>query len=423
MPEAPTLDAPRLASIPAPAPGPLHRRPYVPAFDGLRALLVGAVLAYHLSGARLASATGEVAVICFFSLSGFLITFLLADEHRRSGTIRVAAFLRRRAVRLVPALALLLGVWTVVALVFRDAAWVTSVPGGGPGGPIAPATVAETVGAALAYLTNWIDAFVQLDLWSGYSPLGHLWSLAVEEQFYLVWAPLMVFLLRRRRPGLWIALLAVAFLCEPVLLYHQGTNRVYFGTDTRMSALLLGAVAGWWWRTGRLVVLERLALTPVVGALSAVGLVVAGIGFRRPDVGWEWIGGMLLASVSGASLVTYLATRGEETGVAGLLGHRALVWLGRRSYAVYLWSYVLNTWFRSLGPAGGVLVVVCTIGMADLSYRLVEQPLRRRGSQPAPVPLDVATGVARRSRPPVPAPVPTATLGPAVASELVLAEG
>lgn len=400
----------------APA-GARHRRRYVPAFDGLRAVLVAGVLAYHLSGARLASATGEVAVITFFSLSGFLITFLLADEHRRHGDIRLGQFFRRRAVRLLPALCLLLVVWCAVTLVFRDAPWTTSVPGGGPGGPIGIATIAETAAAALAYVTNWIDALVQFHLWAGYSPLGHLWSLAVEEQFYLVWGPAMLLLLRRRRTGLWITALALVALAEPALLYHQGTNRVYFGTDTRMSALLLGAAAGWWWRSGRLAFLERRAAVTGLGTVSAAALLVAGAGFRHPDVAWQWVGGLVVASVSSAGLVIALANAEDDAGAARTLAHPAMVWLGQRSYAVYLWGYVFNTWFRSLGPACLPLVVACTVGMADLSYRLVEQPLRalaRRKEQGTP-----ATRILRRNPRHSVAPA----RAPVLTGELALAEG
>lgn len=396
--------------------GALHRRRYVPAFDGLRAVLVFGVIAYHLSNGKLASATGAVAVITFFSLSGFLITFLLADEHRRHGTVHLRRFFRRRAARLFPALGFLLVVWCAVAVVFRTSAWITTVPGGGAGAPISLATVAETVAAAVLYVTNWLDALLQFHLWTGYSPLGHLWSLAVEEQFYLLWGPAMVLLLRRRRTGLWITALALVFLAEPALLFHQGTNRIYFGTDTRMSALLVGAAAGWWWRTGRLARLERSVLRPVLGVLCSAALLVSGVGFRHPGVAWQWVGGIVVASLAGAGLVVWLATSGEHRGAARALAHPAMVWLGRRSYAMYLWGYVFNTWFRALGPACLPLVLACTLGMADLSYRAVERPLgalSRRGITAWRVPL-------RRGCRAAPAP------GPAVerrAPEPALAEG
>lgn len=368
---------------------PLHERRYIPAFDGLRATLVAGVLAYHLSGATLPSATGEVAVIAFFSLSGFLITFLLADEYRATGSVRLRAFFGRRAVRLLPALGLLLVVWAIVALVFGHDPWITSVPGGGRGGPIAPTTVAETVAAAAGYVTNWLNAFPAAQLWVGYSPLGHLWSLAVEEQFYLIWAPVALFLVRRRWTGFWIAILALGLLVEPALLLHQGTNRVYFGTDTRMGALLAGAALGWWWRAGRLRWLERDVVARPLGLFCTVALLAAGVGFRYTDPhwAWAWAAGIVLASVAGAGLVLYVANLSDGSSVGDFLSRPTMRWLGRRSYAVYLWGYVFNTWFRSLGPACPVLTVVCTLAMAEASYRLVERPAgewaRRRRSKEA----------------------------------------
>jgi len=337
-------------------------------------VLVAGVLVYHLSGAMLPSATGEVAVITFFSLSGFLITFLLADEFRANGSVQLRAFLARRARRLLPALGFMLGLWTLVALLFGHDVWITSVPAGGAGGPISPLTVAETAGAAMGYVTNWINAFPASHLWAGYSPLGHLWSLAVEEQFYLVWAPVLLLLMRRRRTGLWIGLLALALMLEPALLYHQGTNRVYFGTDTRMSALLLGAALGWCWRAGQFRCLQGSVVTPALGAASVVGLLVAGVGFRHQDVAWQWVGGIELASVCGAGLVLYLAVQSDDSPVSKRLSRPVLRWAGQRSYAIYLWSYVFNTWFRSLGPACALLTVSCTVAAAEVSYRLVEQP-------------------------------------------------
>lgn len=355
---------------------PMHRRRYVAAFDGLRAVLVVAVLAYHLWGPHLRSAIGQVAVVAFFSLSGFLITFLLADEYRARGTVRLGAFFRRRAVRLVPALGGLLVVWSIFALVFGHQAWITSVPGGGPGIPLSPLTVFESAGAALGYVTNWLDAFPGAHLWSGYSPLGQLWSLAVEEQFYLVWAPVMLLLMRLRRPGRWISLLALGLLFEPLLVYHQGGNRLYFGTDTRMSALLVGAALGWYWRSGSLQRLERSVATPVLGFASALALVVAGIGFEHQDVAWQWVGGFVLASLAGGGLVLYLANRPEDSAVSQWLTRPAPRWVGQRSYAIYLWGYVFNTWFRSLGAACAVLTIACTLAAAEISHRLLEQPAR-----------------------------------------------
>lgn len=372
------------------------------ALDGLRAVLVSAVLAYHLTGGRLPVATGEVAVVVFFALSGYLITRLLVRERRATGTVDLAAFYLNRARRLLPPLALLLGVWLAVALLWSGSAWLTSVPGGGPGHPVGTWTALETVAAAATYVTNWLDALPHLHLWVGYSPLGHLWTLAVEEQFYLLWAPIVLVLARFRRSAPVVLLVGLAFLAEPFALAHAPFDRVYFGTDARTGALLLGAAAGWWRAehpAARRAASTTRAARAWGGAAAAVTacLVVAGVGEAHPGERTWWVAATALASLAGASLVVVVA---EERGrLASALAHPVLVWLGRRSYAAYLWGYVFNTWFRSLGLATAPLVVVCTLVAAELSYRTVEVPYRRRrqarvasGPRPEPSGVDLRAG-------------------------------
>ncbi len=375
------------------------------ALDGLRAVLVSAVLVYHLAGGRLPVATGEVAVVVFFALSGYLITRLLVRERRATGRIDLAGFYGNRARRLLPPLALLLGVWLAVALVWSGSAWLTSVPGGGPGHPIGTWTDLETVAAAATYVTNWLDAFPHLHLWVGYSPLGHLWTLAVEEQFYLLWAPVVLVLARFRRSPLVVLLVGLAFLAEPFGLAGSPFNRVYFGTDARVGALLLGAAAGWWRAehpvARRAAGSNRAALLAGSGVAVAAAacLVVAGVGEAHTGERTWWVGATALASLAGTVLVVVVA---EERGrLSTVLAHPVLVWLGRRSYAAYLWGYVFNTWFRSLGLATAPLVVACTFAAAELSYRTVEVPYRRRHrrqARPAPGPRPEPPGADRRTR-------------------------
>ncbi len=362
-----------------PAPCPTAT-PRTPALDGLRGVLVASVLVYHLAGGKLPVATGEVAVVVFFALSGYLITRLLVRELQATGSVRLGAFYRDRAGRLVPPLALLLAVWLAVALLFSGSDWLTSVPGGGPGHPVGTGTALETVAAAATYVTNWLDALPQLHLWVGYSPLGHLWTLAVEEQFYLLWAPVVLVLARVRRSALVVLLVAVALLVEPFALAHDPFNRVYFGTDARMGALLAGAAAGWW-RAGRPRA-PRAGSSATARAWSGLavaaagGLVAAGLGEAHAGERTWWVAATALASLSGTVLVVVVA---EEHGrLASVLEWPALVWLGKRSYAAYLWGYVFNTWFRSLGLSTVPLVVAATLAAAELSYRTVEVPHRRR---------------------------------------------
>jgi peptidoglycan/LPS O-acetylase OafA/YrhL len=364
----------------APAPvGDVRHLGRVPAFDGLRAVLVAAVLAYHLDGGRLKSAVGEVAVIVFFVLSGFLITALLAEEHERSGRIAIGAFYARRARRLFPALGALLVAWLIVALLAGHEPWMTSVPGGGAGTGISPRTALEVVGVAAGYVTNWFDALPGLHLWVGYSPLGHLWTLAVEEQFYLLLAPVMVVILRMRRAQ-WLMSGATALaFADPVMLWHDGTHRLYFGTDARAGAMLLGSAVALWWVRGHFSWLARRGMAPLTIGVSGAGLLVAGFGFTGDVHEWSWIGGLVLAAAAGGLVVTTLAT-GRDDAVSKMLSRPTLMWIGQRSYGIYLWGYVFNTWFRSLGIATAPVVIVTTVGTAALSYRFIERPFLRRGA-------------------------------------------
>ncbi len=355
----------------------VHRLGRVPAFDGLRAVLVAAVLAYHLDGGRLKSAIGEVAVIVFFVLSGFLITALLADEHRRCGRIAIRAFYARRARRLFPALGALLVVWLIVALLAGHEPWMTSVPGGGAGSGISPRTALEAVAVAAGYMTNWFDALPGLHLWVGYVPLGHLWTLAVEEQFYLVLAPVMVLVLRMRRAHWLMSGAAALAFADPVMLWHDGTHRLYFGTDTRSGALLLGSAVALWWVRGSCSWLAKRAVAPLAMCAGGAGLLVAGLGFTGAVHEWSWVGGLVLAAGAGGLIVATLATR-RDGGMSKMLSRPTLVWLGQRSYAIYLWGYVFNTWFRSLGVATVPMVIAMTLGAAALSYRFIEQPFLQR---------------------------------------------
>ena len=213
------------------------RLPYLPGLDGLRAIAVGMVVLYHAGVAWLPG--GFLGVEVFFVISGYLITALLLAERRQLGRIALGTFWFRRARRLFPALSLLLvAVLTFVVL------WL-------------PGEVARVRGdalAALGYVTNWYYIFRQLSYFEAVgrpSPLQHLWSLAIEEQFYLLWPPLLILLLPRwPRRHILAALVAaaastllMAFLYQP----HADPSRVYYGTDTRAAGLLFGSALALAW--------------------------------------------------------------------------------------------------------------------------------------------------------------------------------
>ncbi len=385
------LTEPAAAAPPA-APTAVTGR-HLPALDGLRAVAVAGVLAYHLGTGAVSG--GYLGVDLFFVLSGFLITALLLEEWVSSGTVRLAAFWARRARRLLPALfVLLLAVGLSVVVIGRL----------GSAGSVGGIDLSGLRGDALAtllYVANWHAIFAHQSYFARFaapSPLEHTWSLAIEEQFYLVWPPVLLTLLaawrrRRQAPGWRWAVGGVAVgagalsAALMVLLYQPGGDptRVYFGTDTRLFDLLAGAVvavvaAGRPQPTARV----RTALH-VAAPVAAVGLAVCWVTAGGPGglpAPWMFRGGFLLCAILAAVVVADV--RQERLGVLGaVLSVRPLRALGRISYGVYLWHwpiFVEMTTGRT-GLSGVALDsarVALTLVVATASYVLVERPIRRR---------------------------------------------
>jgi peptidoglycan/LPS O-acetylase OafA/YrhL len=352
---------------------------YLPGLDGLRALAVGAVVAYHLDLGW--AQGGLLGVGVFFTLSGYLITDLLIGQYERTGGLRLADFWLRRARRLLPALFVML---TVVV------AWVTLLDRS-----LLPA-VRGAVGASVVYVTNWWLIAQHSSYFAQFAPptpLGHLWSLAVEEQFYLIWPWLLWLGLRWKRTGsgsyqrLAAAslLLAVASAVAMALLYRPGYDptRVYDGTDTRASALLIGAALAFVWPSTRLPVqVDRRTRWALEGA-GVAGLAVFAVLVWRTSAYSPFLyrGGLVLLSFATALMVAAAASPASLFG--RILGGETLRWLGVRSYGIYLWHFpiiVLTT------PAAGgdtpsrrVLQLAAIIGCAALSWRFIEEPIRRGG--------------------------------------------
>jgi peptidoglycan/LPS O-acetylase OafA/YrhL len=352
-----------------------RRLPYQPALDGIRALAVGAVLAYHggLPWAR----GGFLGVDAFFVLSGYLITSLLLTEWRARSAIGLSAFWSRRARRLLPALFLMLIGVAGYAVVFA-----------------APDELGKLRGDALAtigYVANWRPLFSgqsYFDQFSVPSPLRHTWSLAIEEQWYAVWPLLLLVLLRLRRCSL-RSLLAVSLVmaaCSAFLmgwLYHPGADpsRVYYGTDTRAQSLLMGAALA-------MLLLQRgpLSSRPARNTLQIAALACA------VGLGWVWAtasgdsvflyrGGFLL--LAAAVAVVIAASVQPKAGPIGrLLSLPPLRGLGLISYGVYLWHwpvYLVLTPDRTGWDGYGLFAarVLVTLAIAVVSYRVIEMPVRR----------------------------------------------
>jgi peptidoglycan/LPS O-acetylase OafA/YrhL len=356
---------------------------YMPGLDGLRALAVLAVIAYHL---ELGWAQGGLlGVGVFFTLSGYLITDLLLGQRDAAGHLRLGDFWLRRARRLLPALFLMLAV--VVA-------WVTLLDRSQ-----LPALWGDVVAAAV-YLSNWWYIFSHVSYFSHFGPqppLDHLWSLAVEEQFYLVWPWLLWLGLRYVRGRYWLAglTLAAAALSATAmaLLYQPGSDptRVYEGTDTRAFGLLVGAALAMVWPSHRLradlalrprQLRRERALSQLLDGAGVVGLVVIAFlicGTNQYST-FLYYGGIVLLSVATVLVVAALAHPASQLG--RVLGWKPLRWLGVRSYGIYLWHYPIivlttPTMQRSVNLPLDVLQVGATIAVAALSWWFVEEPIRR----------------------------------------------
>ena len=379
--------------------------PYVPALDGLRALAVIAVIVYHANHQWLGG--GFLGVEVFFVISGYLITLLLIAERERSGTVSLGNFWMRRARRLLPALfTLLLGTTVYCALFDRDRLGMLR---------------GDVVGGFL-YVSNWFQ------IWSGssytsafaFAPLRHLWSLAVEEQYYIVWPLIMFVLLRRIRPktlpilGLVFTALAVAVAVATAMIYRTGPidtfantpeqymsifgrrvvriDFLYLGTITRASGLLLGAALATMWRPWALrrgragSNANGLDMAGVL-ALIALGFMcwkfrevveVADVGMTGYDLLYR--GGFIavgIATVIAIATVTHPRSRLGKY----VIGTPLLVWFGKRSYGLYLYHWTVFQAYRkaagnSLDVREFVALMAITVVITEASYQLIETPIR-----------------------------------------------
>ena len=360
---------------------------HLPALDGLRALAVLAVLAYHLGFGW--ARGGYLGVDLFFVLSGFLITSLLLEEHEDTGTIRLAAFWGRRARRLLPALFAMVTI--VMAYVVVEGRYGRT--------DFAAAIDLHQLRlqaiATLLYVANWQDIVSQHSYFAQFSapnPLQHTWSLAIEEQFYVFWPFVTLGLLAkglrsRRSLGTTVSVaIAIASTALMAVLFVPGTDpsRVYYGTDTRLADLAVGAVLAW--------VTARRPDTPpgvaralrVAAPLSLAGLiammVLAGTPGGIPS-DFMFQGGFLVASVLCGVVVADVRRPGSV--LATGFSWRPVVAIGLVSYGVYLWHWpviVLFTGART-GLSGAGLLVARLALIAALvlaSYFVIELPVRRQ---------------------------------------------
>ncbi len=386
----------------------ISRVPYLPGLDGMRAVAVLAVMAYH---AHLWLTAGFLGVEVFFVISGYLITLLLISEHERVGRIHIGQFWHRRFRRLLPALYVALLMVAGFCLVAK---------------PDALGKLRGDLAAALTYSTNWYQIFSGQS-YTGefdFAPLRHLWSLAVEEQFYLFWPLVMLVILRKGRArlprvGLWLFGISIAVTVATALVFHPGSlpdcavavggreslgqpctfeifgraveknNFLYLGTISRMSGILLGAGFAMLWRPIAIMRGPLRHKARLLDLLGVIGLALFGLLAYRYELfssftsSWYapiFRGGFLITGF--ATLLIIAAVTHPKTLLSKVLGNPVLNWVGTRSYGLYLFHWPIYQFIRKeagiqLSVKQLLLAWLCTGLVAETSYRLVETPIRK----------------------------------------------
>ena len=372
LPMTPPAPASPPADVGAVPPAPIDRgKVRAPGLDGVRALAVLAVLSFHVGMG--ATPGGFLGVDIFFVLSGFLITDLLVSRQERTGSLDLRGFWMRRARRLLPALAVVLITVTAAAALIE---------------PGQLAALRPVLLAAATYSSNWYQALHHVSYFATFGPpppLQHLWSLAIEEQFYLVWPLILglVLLKIRGRPIraliAWLGAAASAVLM--IFLYTPGADpsRVYYGTDTHATALLLGCALALTWPLASLTGASE-ALTGRLDLLGLSGLVVLAwaVGHYTGADPAVYPAGLAVAALAAAGLVAAAAAPGT---IGAALSYRPLRWLGVRSYGIYLWHWpVIALMAAALGPRPVTpwlwpVEAALAIALAAASWKWVEAPI------------------------------------------------
>jgi peptidoglycan/LPS O-acetylase OafA/YrhL len=395
-------DATHAPTRPHRASANLSAVPYMPGLDGMRAIAVVAVMLYHANHEWLPG--GFLGVEVFFVISGYLITLLLMAERETTGTIKLVAFWGRRARRLLPALFVALFLVLTYSMMFKS-----SVLGKLRGDLI----------AALFYVSNWYQVYVGQGYTAGndFVPLRHLWSLAVEEQFYLFWPVIMLLLMRRhgtRRLAMtarWLLGVALAITVFTALAYHHGRigecsvtpdaywtlnghcvskmDALYLSTITRSTGVLLGAAFAMVWRPRAIMRSPLRDRSGLLDLVAVVGLAILGLQFWFLSIAndegdasaWLFRGGFLVTAMATLMVIAAVTHRYAISG--RILAMRPLLWVGTRSYGLYLFHWPIYQMIRKI--AGIPLTwqqfafaMVVTVAITEVSYRFLEMPIRRR---------------------------------------------
>lgn len=352
------------------------KRRYITGLDGIRAIAVIMVLAYHLKLALFKS--GFLGVTVFFVLSGYLITGILISEVEEEGTIDLKNFWLRRIRRLVPA------VMSMAVVIIFVSAVVNRI--------IFTKGCKDFLASVLGF-NNWWQIFNKVSYFEAAgvpSPFTHCWSLAIETQFYLIYPLILLGIYKlvksreegRAKRGLLFAgvtlLLALISVILMIVLFdpQQDASRVYYGTDTRAFSLLFGALLAILWEYQMVPRRLSASVNMVLGSVSFVVLLVMTIAINGSSNFW-YRGGQFVGTIL-TVLVIYTVS-GRKTWLSRFLSNPVLKWIGDRSYSIYLWHYpiilliskgIKASWWITL------IEIVLSVVLAELSYRFIETPIR-----------------------------------------------
>lgn len=354
-----------------------YSRKYVPSIDGLRALAVIAVIAYHLNFSW--AKGGFIGVDIFFVLSGYLITNILLTQWEKNQTLQLKQFWLRRFRRLIPAAYVMIVVVVIFSVLFHS--------------EILKNLRGDAI-ASFFYVSNWWFIFHNVSYFDSFgmpSPLKNLWSLAIEEQFYLIWPVfLLVFLRWVKNPKLLLKIVIGLGLLSAIwmtILYVPGTDpsRVYYGTDTRLFDLLSGCALAFVWPFNRLspnIPKRSKAALNIAGTISILFflLITALVSEYQPFL---YRGGLLFVAIMGVVMIATIAHPASY--LSKIFSFKPIRWIGTRSYGIYLWHYpiiTLTTPVLEIGQPSiwrSILQVAATFIIAELSFRYIETPIRKNG--------------------------------------------
>ena len=354
----------------------LMKSRYITGFDGIRTLAVIGVIFYHLLPTKMAG--GYLGVPIFFVVSGYLITDLLQQEWQQNGTIKVGQFYLRRMRRLYPAMVVMLIAAAAYITVFQQNL-LNNLRG--------------VVLSSLLYYNNWWQinqGLSYFDNFSGGSPFTHIWSLAVEGQFYLFW-PVAYLLMKKFLKQKWILRLLGGLTLVSILLmaflYAPGADptRVYYGTDTRLFSILMGGLLAFVWPSTHLrenIPRQAKMVLNIAGAVALLGL-MGSLFFLADHYAFVYYGGMVLTSLLAVILVAVVAHPGASWNK--WLTNPIFTWIGKRSYGIYLYQFPIMIFFedklKNLSDhvfLYTLIELVLILGISELSYRLIERPFLRR---------------------------------------------